>query len=563
MPDSKIQFKLDGVAHLLQDRLLAVPIYQRSYSWERDEVADYWADLASTMPRTNNEYFLGTIVLTKEGPPGRETVIDGQQRVATTAILLSAIRDEFVERGDASRAEILAGDYLARLDLATAEGIPRVCLNSEDDTYFRRTVLRVDPSLLGIAPTRRSHELIADASDYLRARVAESATAAGGSWKDHLLAWVDYLTKSVVAMVVEVPSEADAFMIFETLNDRGADLTIADLLKNYLFGRSGSRLDVVRDAWLRALGALEITAENSLFTTFLRHHWSSKYGGTRERDLYREIKKNVQTQAQVVAFAEELSKSASDYAALLNSDHEAWGRLGTGAKNNVESVLRLNLEQNRPLLLAALQHLSPRELKRLLQAVVAWSVRGLVVGGIGGGTTERAYCDAAVKIRKGEITTAKGVYDELSPIIATDEVFEKSFAIARVPRTPIARYYLLALERASSNEAEPELVPNANEEEVNLEHILPRNPAGAWPGFTNDQAKDLVNRLGNMVLLKKATNNRLGNTGWTAKRPKLQVSDLKLTQVAGAFADWTPGAIQDRQAKLAEQAISAWPRRPR
>jgi DNA-directed RNA polymerase specialized sigma24 family protein len=563
MPESKIQFKLDGVAHLLQDRLLAVPIYQRSYSWEIDEVADFWADLAGTMPRTNNEYFLGTIVLTKEGPPGRETIIDGQRRLATTAILLSAIREEFRERGDTARADILGGQYLAKLDLETAEGIPGVCLNSEDDTYFRTTILRVDPSLPSIATGRRSHELIAEASDYLRARVTEAANAAGASWKERLLAWVDYLTKSVVAMVVEVPSEADAFMIFETLNDRGADLTIADLLKNYLFGRSGNMLDVVRDAWLRALGALEITAENSLFTTFLRHYWSSKYGATRERDLYRAIKDNVHTQALVVAFAEDLSKSASDYAALLNSDHEAWSTLGSAAKDNVESVLRLNLEQNRPLLLAALQHLPPAELKRLLQAIVAWSVRGLVVGGIGGGTTERAYCEAAVKIRKGEITTARGVHDELAPIIATDEVFEKSFAIARVPRSAIARYYLLALERAEDNQAEPELVPNANEDEVNLEHILPRNPSGHWSGFTDDQAKDLVNRLGNMVLLKKATNRRLGAAGWTAKRPKLQASELKLTQMAGAVDNWTPDAIQDRQAKLAELAVTAWPRRPR
>lgn len=563
MPESKIQFNLDGIAHLLQDRLLAVPIYQRSYSWEGNEVADFWADLAGTLPRASNEYFLGTVVLSKEGRDGRETIIDGQQRVATTAILLSAIRDEFKDRGDAARGNIVSSDYLAKLDLESAEGIPRLCLNSEDDTYFRRTVLRVDAALPSVSASRRSHELIAEARDYLRARVRETADAAGDAWRPKLLRWVEYLTESVFVMVVEVPSEADAFMIFETLNDRGADLTIADLLKNYLFGRSGSRLDVVRDAWLRSLGALEITAENSLFTTFLRHYWSSKYGATRERDLYRAIKDNVQTQAQVVAFSEELSKSAGDYAALLNSDHEAWASLGAGAKDNVESVLRLNLEQNRPLLLAALQHLPTQELKRLLQAVVAWSVRGLVVGGIGGGTTERAYCQAAVRIRNGEITTAAGVFEELGEIIPTDEVFEKSFAIARVPRSAIARYYLLALERAQDNEDEPELVPNANEDEVNLEHILPRNPAGRWSGFTDDQAKDLVNRLGNMVLLKKATNRRLGNSGWTTKRPKLQASDLVLTQIAGSVDDWSPNAIQQRQAKLARIAVSAWPRKPR
>lgn len=47
-------------------------------------------------------------------------------------------------------------------------------------------------------------------------------------------------------IVLEVTTEADVFLIFETLNDCGADLTIADLLKNYLFGHAGSKLDAVR-----------------------------------------------------------------------------------------------------------------------------------------------------------------------------------------------------------------------------------------------------------------------------------------------------------------------------
>lgn len=93
-----------------------------------------------------------------------------------------------------------------------------------------------------------------------------------------------------MAMVLTVPTDADAYLIFETLNDRGADLTIADLLKNYLFGRAGTKLDAVRDGWMQVLGALDISAENALFTTFLRHYWSSKHGAIRERELYKSIK---------------------------------------------------------------------------------------------------------------------------------------------------------------------------------------------------------------------------------------------------------------------------------
>src|SRR5262249_625916 len=225
------------------------------------------------------------------------------------------------------------------------------------------------------------------------------------------------LEEGVRVIALIVPSDADAFLIFETLNDRGADLTVADLLKNYLFGRSGGRLDLVRDKWIGSLSALEITSENSLFTTCLRHWWGSKYGAIRERDLYRDIRDRVTTETQVVEFAEQLEDAARKYSALLNSDHEFWATFGTGTKENLETLLRFELEQNRPLLLAAMQHFSAAELRKLLRILVSWAVRGLVVGGIGGGTYEKAYAAAAVKIRRGEIKSAVEVFADLSRLI--------------------------------------------------------------------------------------------------------------------------------------------------
>jgi hypothetical protein len=65
-----------------------------------------------------------------------------------------------------------------------------------------------------------------------------------------------------------VPTEADAFVIVETLNDRGADLTIGDLRKNYLFMRAGRRLDTVKSSLAAAPAGLDISAENELFISF-------------------------------------------------------------------------------------------------------------------------------------------------------------------------------------------------------------------------------------------------------------------------------------------------------
>ena len=88
------QFGHDQLGHLLADYLLEVPRFQRSYSWDQGNVEEYLADLASARNK-DVDYFMGTVVFAspdKEG--GRKQIVDGQQRLATTAILITALRDQ-------------------------------------------------------------------------------------------------------------------------------------------------------------------------------------------------------------------------------------------------------------------------------------------------------------------------------------------------------------------------------------------------------------------------------------------------------------------------------------
>jgi hypothetical protein len=136
----------------------------------------------------------------------------------------------------------------------------------------------------------QSHKLIFEALCYLTEKIEDVANRAGGEGVDRLCSWVEFLGERARVGVIEVPTEADAYVIFETLNNRGADLTTADLLKNYLYSRADMNIDSVREHWARALGTLELTAADARFTAFLRHYWSSLHGLTREKDLYKEIK---------------------------------------------------------------------------------------------------------------------------------------------------------------------------------------------------------------------------------------------------------------------------------
>jgi len=203
-----------------------------------------------------------------------------------------------------------------------------------------------------------------------------------------------------------------------------------------------------------------------------------------------------------------------------------------------------------------------KEKKRLLKALVSWSVRGLIVGGIGGGTAENAYCSAAVKIREGEITSTDQILKEIAAIVPSDAEFQTAFELARVPKSNLARYLLIALERGHNKKKEPEFVPNSNEDEVNLEHVLPKRArARDWGAqFDVDQRKEYVTRIGNMALLQKGPNGKIGNKKFSAKRAVLRASKFKLTKTIGQKADWSPQAINGRQQQLAALAVSVWPR---
>jgi hypothetical protein len=549
---------MNGIASVLKARIFRVPIYQRSYAWEQPQVKDFFDDLKHAIDTSEPDYFLGTLVLTDE-KAARTTIIDGQQRLATTSLLLAALREIYREREELELAAETEKEYLSWFDRRTKQRDPRLMLNEEDDAFYRELVIDQKEPLA----ERESHARMEDAYRKLREWLKEDVDSHGRRGDDRLLTWAEYLDKQAVVIAVAVPTEADAFVIFETLNDRGAQLTLGDLLKNYLFMLAGPRLDAMRNCWVQALAALDLSAENDLFVTFVRHHWSSKEGAVRERELYSRIKDAVTSSTVAVRYAKELVDAAKLYRAITEPGDDHWGKQGFGpsARTNVRTLLDLGLEQNRPLLLAVMQHFAIKEQRATLKALVSWSVRGLVVGGIGGGQTERAYCAAAVKVREGKIKGTKELLQELASIVPEDEEFQDAFTRARQTKPTVARYIQLALERANQGTSEAELVPNADAEEVNLEHILPRNPKkGEWADFAPEELAQWANRLGNHTLLKKTQNGKIGNEAWSVKRPILASSELALTKDAAGAEQWDKAAIIARQQKLASLAVKTWPR---
>lgn len=555
----RIQLDLVGIGDRLLAKPLRVPRHQRFYAWQEKHVEDLLSDLEAAINGNQDEYFLGTIV-TCDSDDGTPEVVDGQQRLATITILLAAIRDHFLSLGQTDKAQKVETETLLTKDW-DSQLIPRLVMNQTDNEFFQKRILSHPGSTeRAIEPNQQSHSRIVEAAQLAARRV-------GSVTRDQdaitvLPRWVEYIKESLKVTWVRVPSDSNAFTIFETLNDRGLALAKTDLLKNFLFGKAAVRLCEVQSYWVSMVSSIESVEcdqAEELLLTYIRHLWSAKYGLTREKDLYSRIKASVRNQSDAMTLSVELASKAKLYSSLVSPSDDSWESYGTTAKKHMETLNQLRMVQIRPLLLASLTHLPPREIKPALRLMVSWVVRFLIHGGLGSGTLEKHYADRAQDIWEGRIKTAKELSACMAGVVPSDQVFEEAFAKATVSKLHLARYYLRVLEQSLSGVTPASFVPNDNPDDIVLEHVLPKEPSPDWDYIDKSIREAHLKRLGNMTLLRKAESEEGGNSGFPSKRQIYAQSDFKLTQELADCGGWNVSEINVRQERLARLAVAAWP----
>ena len=127
-------------------------------------------------------------------------------------------------------------------------------------------------------------------------------------------------------ILLKVPSAANAFRMFETLNDRGLRTTQADLVKNHLFGEAGSRLEEAYAKWAAMKGVLDSFEDKAVTLNYLRQILITKVGYLKAEDVYAKAAEHSRGTSQAIALLTDLESGAADYAAILNPQHEKWNK---------------------------------------------------------------------------------------------------------------------------------------------------------------------------------------------------------------------------------------------
>ncbi|MBG0741316.1 DUF262 domain-containing protein [Paeniglutamicibacter antarcticus] len=537
------EFDHDQLGHLLADHLLEVPRFQRSFSWDESNVDEYLSDLDQARVKKVS-YFMGTVVFAVSSDSGgRRQIVDGQQRLATTAILLIAIRDRLRGYGKKKQADAINERFLRGYVLSVDDDVERLILSPKDQFAYdalleeRADDLPSDNPLKACYHACAAHlkKLAPQAKDYRK--LLEVSTQ------------VEQQVQVLVAVASDLP---EAYVIFETLNDRGADLTTADLLKNYLFSASKHYFNFVESQWTSLESNFEKPDD---LVKFLRYEYVSRKGPTSSRKLYRSIQTDVNgSSVRVKKYIQGLIKAQAVYGALREPESPFWADVNVDVRDALYAYRRFGFEASFPVLIAAFQTWKKVDAAKLLVKVAKWSVRAQFAGRLGGGVAEDAFGETAARISDKTVTNQTGARDLLGRIIPPDSEFILAFTTYGDISVSRAKYLLAMLEKASDEKAgRPERALEWYSRNVTIEHILPQSVQNS----TADPS--VINQIGNLALLEKKLNHQAGSKPFINKRELYEQSQYVLTKDLAAKQDWNAASVSDRTVLLSELACRSWP----
>lgn len=564
--------KLKSIEELFAgDVRFSVPRYQRNFAWTDEETQELWEDVTGAMER-QGEFFLGTVVLQSKPSPEAQEIIDGQQRLACITMLFSAIRNVFLASHD-DRATQLETAFLGSKGYSRdAITTPKLVLNRINNTTFEQHVVPSDDAAkvaerLKDKSLHSSNRLLLEAYEFFLGKVTSEAAKKGTQADGFLVPLIDTLRTKLKLITIPVMSDEDANLFFESLNARGKELAISDLVKNRLYFETKEHVEIAEQLWEQ----MESDLGRRPLPEFIRHYWIAKKAPkdspmVREKHIYRMVAKTVAGQQQAAFdLVKDLRVTATDYARI--SDYTLWPDDAAYDEFFQESLNDLRLfrvTQTNPLLLNAIQAFStPKEVAKSFRVVANFAFRYFIIGNQSPGSLERLSMELAYNIRAKTYTSASHIADALRAA-NPDPTFRSDFSLAILSkaRAKIARY---ALQRITNHLKKQtggvEEIVDPNAKNVNLEHVLPQDIPPAWvSGFSSGaDPKEYVYRIGNLTLLNAKVNRKAADKSFADKKLlALDVSPLKINEFFKPLSSWGDREIEQRQDGLAKTALEVW-----
>jgi len=532
-----------------------VPLYQRPYAWGRDQWEELFEDLKSL--KSDDVHFLGSIVVVPEGEHRLGVnyfqVVDGQQRLATILIWLSAIRDLAQENGNVELATHLTDTFLFAKEWEGGRQIriPKLQLGALDNDAFQRVL---EGRVLEGKSKDSKHQIF-ECYEYFKNKT------------DDLNIW-QILLNNVSIVHINAFNHLNAFRLFETLNDRGLELSGVDLIKNFLLMKVSEKKEIFDETIEQWNGMYEKIRDREPVKFIRRYILSNYKGKISESRLYEEVKKILEKEApeKIRDFVKDLNLNATIYKKIFECSF---------SQDKINKKLKeLHLVEVVPsftLLLKVMRHLEKREISEedileIMEMIETFHIRW----GVCGQSTSRLdqiYNDICMELKDAQPQKFKTIIkNKLLQEIknnADDEIFKRNFSQrAFKPNETRTKYILWKLSRPTGETA-------LNIKEIQTEHVLPQKLSDKWIKYLKEKTskneneirhlhEENLNRIGNLTIIKGEWNISMSNRLFTEKKEEYRKSEFKITNELSKYDKWTFEEIDERSKQLAEEACKIW-----
>ncbi|MBM0599633.1 DUF262 domain-containing protein [Helicobacter pylori] len=572
---------LDGV---IEKGVFEIPSYQRGYAWQIRQLKDFWNDLEHVSKLGDKFHYMHSLTLRElenEFESSAFEIIDGQQRLATSLILLGLLA-KITQHKDPKYYSMNLEPILSYKYYGLSEAFRAIMGEEKDLKAFKTSFYAKN---------------LIDAYEFFQEKISDTPVGT-------LEKMFDALIKKMLFSVVELnDNRIDPFSSFETINNRGKDLSTLELLKNRLHFVSHKICDEedlenlqqeINDTYTRIYHDLRFFKDDHL-EGFLKHFVAYYYGENskfKERllntafDAHKKYHSSYDEYEKINDLLLYLSYSSKVWVFLhMPNDKELDKELEIEITPKMRSLLdkmrRLNALSDHaflPLLLSLFtiqlegkhankQPYTTKELEGLLEYLERFGF--LVYGVAGKNTAKNEWIESAFiafqAYRYGEeniaienLPTLEKYFfkREHSGLELLEESIHSKKNTEKWYQCGKALNYLLYEYELHHN---PETTLNFDSSIESIEHILPQKPDQGYSAKEKSWAKNphIVHALGNLLLISKNANSSLSNKPFEEKRKAYLKGSYSEKEVA-KNASFGLIEIQERSEKLLDFLIARY-----
>ncbi len=530
-----------------QKNQLVIPIYQRVYSWEKEQCKELWDDIIKIGGDDKMDgHFIGSILYVLDGFTHSDNtllIIDGQQRLTTITLLLTALRDHWSDK----RKEI-EDHYLINSDKDGDKKFRLILSDSDKDTLLSlidKDRRKLSETSLKIVENFKLFE------EWISKNTNELETIFKG------------LEKLMIVYIALKKEKYDPQLIFESMNSKGMELTQTDLIRNYIVMETEiEKQESFYNKYWRAMEEeFEQSKRGDLFNKFVRHYLTIKTREIPNINKVYEVFKDYRQKKGIEI--EDLLKDLQKYCGFFcqiafkkEADKDLNKALGF--------LVDLEMDVVYPLLLELYSDYSDRVLSKAdfisIVALIESYICRRAVCGLGTNSLNKVFPSFTKHIQKNEyfesLKAHFGYLTEKQRFPNNDE-FKDCFITIDFYKFKKREYFFERLENFNTKEP-------INTQKCTIEHIMPQTlTAEEWKKDLGENFKKIhdkyLHTIGNLTLT--GYNPEYSNKSFKEKRDMekgFKDSPLRLNQGLRDLESFGEEQIKKRANDLADLALKIW-----